>query len=111
MRIAAGRCGMSLPSFEDKMRVLVVEDEMKLAVLVCKALREHGISADVPATGEDALWMTAATNYDVIIFLDVNYRDRWVRGCPAAARDGGTVGLEIDAKDQVARATPERLLA
>jgi two-component system, OmpR family, response regulator len=53
------------------MRVLVVEDEMKLAALVRKALREQGILADVAATGEDALWMTGATNYDVII-LDVN---------------------------------------
>lgn len=53
------------------MRVLVVEDEMKLAALVRKALREHGMLADVAATGEDALWMTAATNYDVVI-LDVN---------------------------------------
>ena len=53
------------------MRVLVVEDEMKLAALVRKALREHGMLADVAATGEDALWMTAATNYDVMI-LDVN---------------------------------------
>ncbi len=52
------------------MRVLVVEDEVKLAALIRKALREQGMLADVAVTGEDALWM-AATSYDVII-LDVN---------------------------------------
>ena len=52
------------------MRVLIVEDEVKLAALIRKALREQGMLADVAVTGEDALWM-AATGYTVII-LDVN---------------------------------------
>jgi len=51
-------------------RVLIVEDEVKLAALIRKALREQGMLADVAVTGEDALWM-AATGYTVII-LDVN---------------------------------------
>jgi two-component system, OmpR family, response regulator len=55
----------------DDVRVLVVEDEVKLAALIRKALREHGMLADVAVTGEDALWMAAATSYDVVI-LDVN---------------------------------------
>jgi two-component system OmpR family response regulator len=53
------------------MRVLVVEDEVKLAALIRKALREQGMVADVAVRGEDALWMAAATAYDVIV-LDVN---------------------------------------
>ena len=53
------------------MRVLVVEDEVKLAKLVRQGLREEGLLADVAVTGEDALWMAAATPYDVIV-LDVN---------------------------------------
>jgi two-component system, OmpR family, response regulator len=52
-------------------RVLVVEDEIKLASLIRKALREQGMLADVAVRGEDALWMAAATRYDVIV-LDVN---------------------------------------
>jgi two-component system OmpR family response regulator len=56
---------------EDAVRVLVVEDEVKLASLIRKALREQGMLADVATTGEDALWMAAATPYDVLV-LDVN---------------------------------------
>ncbi len=52
-------------------RVLVVEDEIKLASLIRKALREDGLLADVAVKGEDALWMAAATPYDVIV-LDIN---------------------------------------
>ena len=53
------------------MRVLVVEDEVKLAALIRKALREQGMLADVAVTGEDALWMAAASPYEVVI-LDIN---------------------------------------
>jgi len=52
-------------------RVLVVEDEVKLAALIRKALREQGMLADVAVKGEDALWMAGASPYDVIV-LDVN---------------------------------------
>ena len=52
-------------------RVLVIEDEVKLASLIRKALREQGMLADVAISGEDALWMAAATPYDVLV-LDVN---------------------------------------
>jgi two-component system OmpR family response regulator len=52
-------------------RVLVVEDELKLAKAIRAALREDGQLADVALTGEDALWMASATRYDVLC-LDVN---------------------------------------
>ena len=52
------------------MRVLVVEDEPKMADLLARGLREEGHAADVAATGEDALWMARAVDYDVIV-LDV----------------------------------------
>jgi two-component system OmpR family response regulator len=51
-------------------RVLVVEDEVKLASLIRRGLREEGLLADVAVTGEDALWMAQASPYDVIV-LDV----------------------------------------
>lgn len=52
------------------MRVLIVEDEVKMAGLIRRGLREEGLSADVAVKGEDALWMAAATSYDAIV-LDV----------------------------------------
>jgi two-component system OmpR family response regulator len=51
-------------------RVLVVEDEVKLAGLIRRGLREEGVLADVAIKGEDALWMAEATAYDVLV-LDV----------------------------------------
>ena len=51
-------------------RILIVEDEEKLASLIRRGLREHGLAADVAGTGEDALWMAGATAYDSIV-LDV----------------------------------------
>jgi two-component system, OmpR family, response regulator len=52
------------------MRVLVVEDELKMAALIRRGLREEGMAADVAIKGEDAIWMAGATEYDAII-LDV----------------------------------------
>jgi two-component system, OmpR family, response regulator len=51
-------------------RVLVVEDELRMASLIRRGLTEEGLAADVAATGEDALWMAGAHPYDVIV-LDV----------------------------------------
>jgi two-component system, OmpR family, response regulator len=53
------------------MRVLIVEDDVKLAGLIQRALREQAALADVAHEGEDALWMADASPYDVIV-LDVN---------------------------------------
>ncbi len=52
------------------MRVLVVEDDAKMASLLQRGLVEEGHAADVAATGEAATWMAQATDYDVIV-LDV----------------------------------------
>jgi two-component system, OmpR family, response regulator len=52
------------------MRILVVEDEVKLASLIRRGLREEGLLADVAIKGEDALWMAGSSEYDVIV-LDV----------------------------------------
>lgn len=54
----------------EPMRVLVVEDEPKMADLLARGLREEGHAADVAASGEDALWMARAAAYDAIV-LDV----------------------------------------
>jgi two-component system, OmpR family, response regulator len=49
------------------MRVLVVEDELKMASLLRRGLVEEGYAADVARTGNDALWMARATDYDAIV--------------------------------------------
>jgi two-component system, OmpR family, response regulator len=51
-------------------RVLIVEDEVKLAGIIRRGMRERGLRADVATSGEDALWMAGATDYDAIV-LDV----------------------------------------
>jgi two-component system, OmpR family, response regulator len=51
-------------------RILVVDDEPKLAALIARALREDGHAADVAHDGRDALWMAKAAPYDAIV-LDV----------------------------------------
>ena len=53
------------------MRVLIVEDDAKLAALIQRALQEQGALADAAHDGEDALWMAEATRYDVMV-LDIN---------------------------------------
>jgi len=52
------------------MRVLIVEDEVKMAALIRRGIREEGMAADVAVRGEDALWMAGSTDYDAIV-LDV----------------------------------------
>ena len=52
------------------MRLLVVEDDVKMAVLLRRGLSEEGAAVDVARSGEDAVWMAAATDYDAVV-LDV----------------------------------------
>ncbi len=52
------------------MRVLIVEDEVKMAGLIRRGLQEEGMAADVAKQGEDALWMAGSTDYDAVV-LDV----------------------------------------
>ena len=52
------------------MRVLIVEDDVKLAALIRRGLATQGIAADVVSDGEEALVRSSATAYDVIV-LDV----------------------------------------
>jgi two-component system, OmpR family, response regulator len=52
------------------MRVLMVEDDVRMAGLVRRGLAEEGHAADVASTGEDAVWLAQAHPYDAIV-LDV----------------------------------------
>jgi len=52
------------------MHILVVEDEVKMAALIRRGLKEDGLTVDVAGTGEEALGMARASTYDAIV-LDV----------------------------------------
>jgi two-component system OmpR family response regulator len=56
------------------MRLLVVEDDTKMASLLQRGLTENGNAVDIAARGEDALWMAAAHEYDAVV-LDVMLPD------------------------------------
>ena len=49
------------------MRVLIVEDEPKLAALLRRGLSKEGMAVDVVGEGEDAVWRAEATDYDAVI--------------------------------------------
>jgi two-component system OmpR family response regulator len=53
-----------------RVRVLIVEDDLRMASLLRRGLANEGLAADVAANGEDALWMAQAHEYDAIV-LDV----------------------------------------
>jgi two-component system OmpR family response regulator len=64
-------CAEALPtSHHSVMRVLIVEDDERLASSIRRGLQTEGIVADVAATGEDAVWMAGATEFDAVV-LDV----------------------------------------
>lgn len=52
------------------MRVLVVEDEPKMADLLARGLGAQGAVVDVAVSGEEALWRAVPDRYDAIV-LDV----------------------------------------
>src|SRR5438270_5900633 len=101
------------------MRVLVVEDEIKMAGLLRRGLAEEGLAVDVAGTGEDALVRAGATDYDAIV-LDVmlpgisgfdtcrelRERGRWAPVLMLTARDGvedRVAGLDGGADDYLTK--------
>jgi two-component system OmpR family response regulator len=101
------------------MRVLVVEDELKMASLLLRGFRNNGHAADVARTGEDAIWMAAGTHYDAIV-LDVmlpgvdgfetlgilRRQGRWTPVLVLTARDSvedRIAGLDVGADDYLTK--------
>jgi len=72
--VAAKICGDSAlalrwPSIlPDRMRILVAEDEAKVAAHIGRGLTEAGYSVDVAADGPEALWLAGNNAYDAMIF-------------------------------------------
>jgi two-component system OmpR family response regulator len=52
------------------MRVLVVEDEVRMAALLRRGLSEEGYAVDVAGDGREAVWRVTEFSYDAVV-LDV----------------------------------------
>ncbi|HKN40953.1 MAG TPA: response regulator, partial [Acidimicrobiia bacterium] len=49
------------------MRVLVVEDEAKMAALLKRGLEHEGYAVDLAADGGEALWAAREFDFDAIV--------------------------------------------
>jgi two-component system copper resistance phosphate regulon response regulator CusR len=52
------------------MRILLVEDDKRIARFLAKGLREHAFAVDVTNDGDDAIYKSSINDYDAVI-LDV----------------------------------------
>ena len=107
------------------MRVLVVEDAVKVAGVLKRGLEEEGFAVDVVADGAEAVWLANENSYDAVV-LDVMLPDtdgfevcrrlrsdgRWVPVLMLTARDAvedRVRGLDVGAADYLTKpfALPE----
>jgi two-component system OmpR family response regulator len=106
--------------WEDRgVRVLIVEDELRVASLMRHGLVREGLAADVATSGEDGLWMAKAHAYDVIALdlvlpgidgFEVTRRLRaaevWTPVLMLTTRDSGplrSAGLDSGADDSLVK--------
>lgn len=82
------------------MKVLLVEDDAKIAGAVRRGLEAEGFTVEVATDGIDGLWMAAESSYDVIV-LDLMLPGRnGFRVCAdLRARDDWTPILVLTAKE------------
>jgi DNA-binding response OmpR family regulator len=101
------------------LRILVVEDEIKMARAVRRGLEQEGYAVDLTAEGEDALHRATEYDYDAVV-LDVmlpgldgfglcealRRRGRWVPVLMVTARDAvedRIRGLDVGADDYLVK--------
>src|SRR5437667_8866276 len=53
--------------YDAGMRLLLVEDDARIARFVAKGLREQAYAVDVANTGDDALYLAAINTYDLVV--------------------------------------------
>ena len=84
------------------MRVLLVEDDVKIASFVARGLRENSYAVDTASDGDDALYQLAINTYDVII-LDVMLpgRDGFAVCGAIRSRADSTPVIMLTARDAV----------
>jgi two-component system OmpR family response regulator len=54
-------------AYRERVRVLVVEDEVRMAALLRRGLAEEGFAVDTVGDGLDAVWQATEITYDVIV--------------------------------------------
>ena len=84
------------------MRVLLVEDEERVAGFIARGLREQAYAVDVAGDGEQAVYLVAVNDYDLII-LDLMLPRKDGYAVCREARAGGYRGpiLMLTARDAV----------
>ncbi len=84
------------------MRILLVEDDVRISNFVAKGLRENSYAVDSAADGEEALYEASINDYDVII-LDVMIPKKDGFAVCAELRDSGvkTPILMLTARDAI----------
>jgi two-component system OmpR family response regulator len=84
------------------MRILVVEDEQKMAGLLRRGLTEEGYADDRAATGPDGLWAATENEYDAVV-LDLMLPDMGGMEVCRRLRGGGRMVpvLMLTARDAV----------
>ena len=82
------------------MRILVVEDETRMAALIQQGLKEENYAVDVVGDGREALDWLQATHYDLVV-LDVMLPGlNGIEVCKAYRAQGGTARvLMLTARD------------
>src|SRR5918994_780909 len=83
-----------------RVRVLVVEDEQKVAAAVKRGLEAEGYAVDIALDGVDGLWMATEHDYDAIV-LDIMLPGKNGYQVCAALREAGnwTPVLMLTAKE------------
>lgn len=101
------------------MRVLVVEDEVRLAAYVKQGLEAEGYAVDVALDGEEGLWLARNQAYDVIVLdimlpkrngyqvcADLRAEGNWTPVLMLTAKDGEfdhAEGLDTGADDYLTK--------
>lgn len=84
------------------MRILVVEDDPKLAPLLARSLREQAYAVDVALDGETAVYQAAVNEYDLILLDVMLPRMSGFDVCRELRRRGSSVPvLMLTARDTV----------
>lgn len=109
------------------MRVLVVEDEPRMASVLRRGLTEEGFAVDVAGNGDDGWWYASENEYDALVLdarlpgrdgftllADLRASGRWVPVLFVTARDAvddRVRGLDLGADDYLTKpfAFPELL--
>jgi two-component system OmpR family response regulator len=101
------------------MRLLIVDDEPRMAALLKRGFTEEGYAVDVATSGPDGLWLGTENSYDTVV-LDVmlpgmdgfevcralRAAERWAPIIMLTARDSiadRVCGLDVGADDYLAK--------